>query len=180
MLFSACARICDSFGAQLGVRFPLCFQLVQHLWQVCWTAWSQLFFQVQLFFSVGLVVFGGFVSGRSTWWASKVMFKVWIPRISKVSSSIFGGSCFVWLKNQSIMGGAFTKKNTQYLHLLPVRWQLVVWRCPATGTETTTPRRRQRAKNLHYLCRWQFNWPTFPMKTGPHVVAWRGRSSRKR
>ena len=32
----------------------------------------------------------------------------------------------MWLKNQSIMGGAITKKNTQYLLLLPVRWQLVV------------------------------------------------------
>ena len=29
-VFSLC-NICDSFGEGLGVRFPLCFQLVQHL-----------------------------------------------------------------------------------------------------------------------------------------------------
>ena len=29
-VFSLC-NICDSFGEELGVRFPWCFQFVQHL-----------------------------------------------------------------------------------------------------------------------------------------------------
>ena len=62
MLFSACARFVTALVHSLGSCTAFVTGLLDSL--------ESAFFRCNCF-SVGLVVFGGFVSGRSTWWQAK-------------------------------------------------------------------------------------------------------------
>ena len=59
MLFSACERFVTALVHSLGSDFHCVF----NLYSICDRSVGQL--------GVSLVVFGGFVSGRSTWWQAK-------------------------------------------------------------------------------------------------------------